>query len=100
MSAGPVRPSPQVPGGPRGVGPGVAAARGYSTTVMPAWLHEQGFPHAVAPRTPGLATPVRDTRGAIQFHQYQPEPRMLDGKVCQVRGPGVRLAGTTCPRPC
>lgn len=72
----------------RAIAPAVARARGYSSTVLPGWLRQQGFSHQVAGLVPGLVIPVRDVHGDIRFHQYRPDkPRVRDGKPVKYETP-------------
>lgn len=65
----------------RAISAAVAEARGYSSTVLPAWLHDQGFSRSVSQRIPGLVIPVHDVNGTVPFVQFRPDhPQVLNGK--------------------
>ena len=66
----------------------VIRARGYSYHRLPAWLHDQGFSHAVgSARVPGLVIPVRDVHGEIRFYQYS---RTAPGSLGRQATPSTR----------
>jgi hypothetical protein len=72
----------------RAIAPGVIQARGYTSTVMPAWLREQRFSRQVSELVPGLVIPVRDVLGDLRYCQYRPDkPRVLDGKPVKYETP-------------
>ena len=62
----------------RAIEPDVIKARGYSSTALPGWLHEEGFSHQVSKLVPGLVIPVHDVHGQVRYHQYRPDkPRIM-----------------------
>ena len=77
----------------RAISAEVIAARGYSSTTLTDWLHDEGFSHQVSKLIPGLVIPVRDAHGEVRYHQYRPDkPRNLDGKPAKYELPrGTRL---------
>jgi putative DNA primase/helicase len=65
----------------RAVSPTVAAARGYTSTIMPGWLRQVGISVEGSKQVPGLVLPIRDVHGDLVFHQYRPDtPRQRAGK--------------------
>jgi hypothetical protein len=83
----------------RAISPAVAQARGYSSTVMPGWLRQQGFSITVSALTPGLVIPVHDVHGDLAFHQYRPDtPRTRDGKPAKYELPAKARMVLDVPR--
>ena len=77
----------------RAISAEVIAARGYSSTTLADWLHDEGFSHQVSKLVPGLVIPVRDVHGEVRYHQYRPDkPRKVKASSPSTScPPGTRL---------
>ena len=83
----------------RAISPTVAQDRGYSSTMLPAWLRQQGFSIAVSNLIPGLVIPVYDVHGGLAFHQYRPhKPRTRDGRPVKYETPAKTRMVLDVPR--
>src|SRR5437867_7092524 len=76
-----------------GIGPEIAAARGYRSVQKPSELRRLGFSD-VQCRVPALLIPIRSVTGEIVLYQAHPdEPRIVHGQPLPYETPrGARVA--------